>query len=179
MNLDIRTFPFHQTGKDGLDLAECIQQSRPILEQMTALGLIGPASKGSFGFAMADPFAAMSPDGYQHLYQDPHKLVWLVGGWGPDRDRYIANAIRKMRAAARTGLDTLLLATQEQPEAVFENFSSQSSATARYEEEYGFGGATFGYYRGRCLLFSVSTYPQEHDPVASLLVGSVIAAHLL
>ena len=35
------------------------------------------------------------------LWDHPEEFVWFVGGWGPSRDRYIANAIRKLRALLR------------------------------------------------------------------------------
>ena len=41
-------------------------------------------------------------------WDDPSKFVWFVGGWGPDRDRYIANAIRKLRPMLREDAESTL-----------------------------------------------------------------------
>lgn len=56
----------------------------------------------SLGFAMASP-----DDNPWNNWNDPESLVWLTAGWGPEKNRFVANAARKLRAVARIGEDTL------------------------------------------------------------------------
>jgi hypothetical protein len=100
MHLDVTRLPRHSLYRGSLNLASVVLDMRSSIEDWVNSGLVKP--NDSFGFAMANPDKASSWD-------DPYAFVDFVVGWGPHADRYIANAVRKLRAALRTNLDTLLI----------------------------------------------------------------------
>lgn len=103
--LDVNTLPFDQvyTCKDGskIDMRELLDLHYEVVQALAATGLI--KANDSFGFAMLAPLTddnidMMDDDGF---WDKPESFVWFVGGWGPKRDVYIANAVRKLRAIIR------------------------------------------------------------------------------
>lgn len=106
--LDISTMPFDQsyTCKDGtvINFYDVFHQYRRMIEMQMQDGLI--KQKDSFGFAMAHPQWHDDREDYgiwtdEDVWDKPEKFVWFVAGWGPECDRYIANAIRKLRPLLR------------------------------------------------------------------------------
>ena len=104
--LDVSALPFEQTfireDNTPIDMREFLDQYYDVAQLFIATGLVKPHE--SFGFAMEAP--RLIKDGFGRVeWNDPEKFVWFVGGWGPDRDRFIANAVRKMRPLLRSFLD--------------------------------------------------------------------------
>jgi hypothetical protein len=97
----------------------------------------------------------------------------LVGGWGPEADRYIANAVRKLRLT-RFGMDTLSL-TGVDTEEVVESVDDEG----RFPwGDFPYGGAvrlTMGTVRP---WVAASAFKQDEDVIAASLVGSVIGVQL-
>lgn len=99
VKLDITTLPTSHE-ENGVQLADLSGEFRAII------GLLGNINTvrrvDSFGYAIA-----INPN-YDN-WDDPSEFVTIVGGWGEDKDRYIANAVRKMRASLRESLDSLMI----------------------------------------------------------------------
>jgi|GEM_PF-1060323 len=99
--LDVSVMPSEQvfTCSDGtfINMSKFLMSHRSSLREMANSGLIKKTE--SFGFAMPRPRKSwydLSSD-----WDDPESFIWFVGGWGPQQDRYVANAIRKLRALLR------------------------------------------------------------------------------
>lgn len=104
--LDVSAMPFERvyTCDDGseIDLGEFVDLHYDVVQALTSNGLV--RANDSFGFAMAAPMWGEDLENRLaggDFWDYPQDFVWFVHGWGPDRDRYIANAIRKMRALLR------------------------------------------------------------------------------
>lgn len=104
--LDVSTMSFERvyTCDDGskIDLREFLDLHYDAVQALAGSGLV--KNKDSFGFAMAAPMWDEDLDVLQQrdrFWDKPDEFVWFVGGWGDERDRYIANAIRKLRALLR------------------------------------------------------------------------------
>lgn len=140
---------------------------RRTLETMMSSGII--TQRESFGFAMADPRAD-----YEQLWDNPEKLIALVAFWGPDGLRLAANAVRKIRAAAREGIDTQTLRLRY-PGRFLRPVESQEKGSGSFKwGDFPFDGAVWLTSLGRRLLGAVSAYPQEEDPiVAALILGRI------
>lgn len=122
----------------------------------------------SFGFAMADPWRD-----YYSAWNSPYELVWFVGGWGPERDRYIANAVRKLRASARTQYNTLELRLRAS-ELFRGAVESQEPDGAFAWGDYPWGGAVFLPFGGVTLLGAVSGLSEDEDAaIAAAILGLV------
>lgn len=115
--LDVGILPFEQiyTCVDGskIDMSEFLERHYEAIQALASTGLI--KSNESFGFAMAAPRFGrlgqddMAPPSY---WDEPEKFVWFVGGWGPESERYIANAVRKLRALKRYFDESSFLGTE-------------------------------------------------------------------
>lgn len=127
----------------------------------------------SFGFAMAKPDAV---DGGN--WDDPYDFVWFVAGWGPEGNRYIANAVRKLRALLRTGHDTLQLRLRF-PEYFKDQVGSSSGANRFEWGDFADGGAklvSVGYLRLPC---AVSALREVEDDSVAGTIGGHIGATML
>lgn len=105
--LDVTSLPREATyGPPGnqTNLAALVARSRAAIYELGRGKLVKPVR--SFGFAMAQPVIPSTLN-----WKDPNEFIWFVFGWGPVGDRYVANAVRKLRAVLRTGQDTLTLRT--------------------------------------------------------------------
>lgn len=106
-SLDVSQLPFEQTYAcaDGtaIDMLSFLIEMMPILDAMGAAGVI--TENDSFGFAMAEPILDWCYPGrlLENIWDDPYTYTWFVGGWGDERDHYIANAVRKLRPLLREG----------------------------------------------------------------------------
>lgn len=115
--LDVTTLPSEETYvcRDGskINLKAVLKSHRDAIESLATVGLI--RDNPSFGFAMVRPIHQHEtlPDDF---WDQPEQFVFFVGGWGPERERYIADAVRKLRPLLRLrdtdheelfGLDTL------------------------------------------------------------------------
>ena len=104
VNLADLTFPTHYDCY-GKNLASRVWQLLgEAVPQWQSSGLLD--KNNGFGVAVANPKFAGH---FSHVWNSPIDLVGFVVSWGPEGERYVANAIRKMRATARTGQNTLSL----------------------------------------------------------------------
>lgn len=169
--LDVTSLPrecLYGKGEPELDLAGIVTDLRNAVEDLAHAELI--KHNASFGFAMANP-----AENYHEVWDRPEKLVWFVAGWGVDRDRYIANAVRKMRAAARQNHDTLSLGHDDFNLTV----ESQEPDGSFAWGDFPYGGAAFAEIKGYRLLGGVSCLTEVEDhAVASLILGLVGAKML-
>ena len=120
----------------AVDLATVVREMRTTIDQWADDGLIKPHA--SFGFAAAhnDSLAAGRED-----WDDPYRFTWFVVGWGTDGDRYVANAVHKLRALLRTGFDTLLL-RQGEPGLFDTKVESMEADGTFLWGDFSWGGAT-------------------------------------
>lgn len=136
------------------DVAIVFQQ---IMRQTINAGIIEDRyeerSRHTFGYALGVPFHDGEARNPSKHWNEPGKFVWLVGGWGHHKNRYIANAVRKLRAVTRLGQDTLPLALD--PELRKHNFvGAITEAEIEHEKdlvntdpthtEFRWGDFTFG-----------------------------------
>lgn len=173
--LDVGRFPeeclYGPAGRQ-IDLAEVVLEKQFEFGRMIRAGRISVRVDNladfSFGFAMANPHLSR-----QELYaawDDPYTFVWFVAGWGPDRDRYIANAVRKMRGKFfNEGQDTLPLrrwldanpsGPNPFPEPVVQSANDDGSFPWG---TFPWGGAVTRRYLGVDLDGADSTFAQEED----------------
>lgn len=179
MQMDIRTLPTtDQYGPPGyeVDLAEAAGKAFRLIPAMHQLGIIS-TNPESLGFAMA----VTDHDLRKDVADDYQGLVSFVAGWGPDAEQYIANAVRKLRFSARTGL--------ESSDAAFERHLvdhpvSPTSAEGTFEwGDFPYGGAVFSrtkvvggrggkhglHVMNRWLLAAVSGLTQEEDAAVAAI----------
>lgn len=177
--LDITWLP--QTQRVGsesstVNLAAMVHLLRPTIEEFARLHVIKRSL--SFGFAMAPPGRAWQ---HWHTWNDPYQLTWFGTGWGHDRDRYVANAIRKMRAAQRVQADSLTI--RDSPEGT--PFGRFSDPVQSVEEDGSFawgdfphGGAVFVNFGDYQLLGAVSALAPEEDHAVAAMILNVIGLQL-
>lgn len=153
----------------------------------TDSGLIHPTQKG-IGVAFASPeLASVDSDiDYSAASSDPTNLVGLVYSTGPtrlDRNRSVADAVRMMRAAARTTIDTLEMQhTIETNPFMAERFqgvveSVEPDGTFAWGE-ISEGGAAFVRFRDLLYLASVSGFRPEENHWLALMIGGFLAAEI-
>jgi hypothetical protein len=108
MPFDLNLNWLHRAAMYGTDdLAALVMEMGTTITDWARLGIITPSD--SFGFAAAHPRSELVIPASDGRWNNPYKFVWFVVGWGPDGDRYIANAVRKLRPLLRTSKDTLEL----------------------------------------------------------------------
>lgn len=169
--LDVRPLPRERLYGDAQlgtqrNLASVVYSLRTTIDEMMERGLI--AKKDSFGFAMAVPAVT-----YKSSWDNPERLIWFVVGWGPDGDRYIANAVRKIRAAAREGWNTQALRLNGSYRFQDEIESQDENGNFPWGD-FPFDGAVYVDSLAGRLLGAVSAFPKEQDPiVASLILGFI------
>ena len=148
------------------DLAELARElTEQVIESMMDTGLL--ARKESFGFAMA------FPEREAPTWDDPESLIAFIMHWGPEGPRYAANAVRKIRPAARTLMDTQLM-RMRYPEAFTDIVESQEPDGSFAWGDFPYDGAVHLNVLGRNLLGAVSAFPKEQDPVvAALILGAI------
>ncbi len=165
-NLDVFALPqstiYNHDTPAGSSLEKTVRDMRPTIEQMMADGII--AQRDSFGYALARPVA-----NYRDHWDDPAALIGLAVWWGPEGPRYAANACRKIRAAARLGMDTEAIRIH-QPEAFRDLVESVEESGHFKWGDFPYDGATYLEVQDRLLLGAVSAYPKEQDPLVSRLV---------
>lgn len=104
--LDVSDFKTRSqyTCRNGIvvDYSKHLTKLRLVVETMAAEKII--RDNPSFGIAISRPYfdgpqaAEDELDGFEY---NPEEHVTFVGGWGDERKRYIANALRKMRPLYR------------------------------------------------------------------------------
>jgi hypothetical protein len=169
MHLDVSRLPRESLYEDTINLASVVLSMRPSIEDWATSGLVKP--NNSFGFAMA--FANENIP-----WDSPEAFVSFVVGWGPEGDRYIANAVRKLRAALRERLDTLTMRL-EFPEKFQDNVESQEADGSFAWGDFPWGGATFVNVGDLTLPCSVSALKEVEDDAAAKSIGGHIGAAML
>ncbi len=129
----------------------------------------------SLGFAIAKPNIFM--DGWED-WDNPYDTIWFVAGWGPDRNRYIANAVRKLRAALREYMDTLMLRINR-PDAFQDIVESVDNNGNFLWGDFPWGGATFVHVGDVVIPSAVSGLLEVEDDALAKLAGGLIGAEML
>lgn len=144
----------------------------------------------SFGFAMAQPIHVsaigddivgeiipadvqeeVDPNSGFDFDDDPQQLIWFVYGWGPDKDRYIANAARKLRFSAREMVDSFD-ATQMLDLVGVKKVEDDGSFAWG---DFPYGGAAFYDFDGFSLLGACSGLTQREDHhVTNMILAMVV-----
>jgi hypothetical protein len=169
------------TCKDGtvIDMGDVINGIKPLIRTMSGTGLID--DNKSFGFAMMPPvFEDDDPDDDPD-WDDPLELVWFTGGWGADRFRYIANAVRKLRPLARDGEQEMLCHWStldivfDPASKVFQNpVPSQTDEGLYPWGDFPHGGAVVMQFGPLTLTGACSAFHQiDDDTVTRVILGTV------
>jgi hypothetical protein len=159
-------FKWNEGTPSWVALHSVIYDFRSGLEEMMARGLI--THKDSFGFAMVDPLSD-----YRTLWDNPERSIAFVAHWGPEGSRYAANAVRKIRPAAREGHDSQWLRING-PYRFRDVVESKDDEGNFPWGDFPYDGAVYVDTLAGRLLGGVSAFPKEEDPiVATLLLGII------
>lgn len=172
--LDVTTFPttYIYKGVHGTAWFEdLIPKIKDVLTDWARQDLIRD-TLDSFGFAIS----LLESDELEVKYDHPKEFINFVGGWGDDQQRYTANAIRKMRAAARTTSDTLEMVEfgSKHNVSMFENVVESQVDGVFPWGEFPYGGAVFVSFGDRTLLVGVSGLTQEQDDFVAGFIGKLL-----
>lgn len=172
--LDVSRLPANALyGPDGnqIDLASIVTRLRPAVYEMGRRELIKPVK--SFGFAMAHPLGTENVD-----WKNPYEFIWFVAGWGKDGERYIANAVRKLRATLRTGKATLVL--REEGGKAFKKRVKSAEPDGSFKwGDFPWGGAVLTGVGGIVLPSAVSCLLEVEDHATALLGGGLVGGEML
>ncbi len=174
MKLDVSSLPrvaFYGSGDEEIELATIVLELGDTILLWERTSMI--IANDSFGFAMANPFVDVSL-----LWDDPYKFTWFTSGWGPDADRYIANAVRKLRAALRLGRDTLDLRITD-PNAFIDIVDEQEPDGSFEWGDFPWGGATFVRVGDLVLPSAVSCLNEVEDDVVAKTISGHVGAKML
>lgn len=171
LKLDIEAFPkqydyWCERTKSNLNLPSSVYNLQSTIELMMQQGIL--ARRDSFGFAMAD----FTLD-YEEHWDSPETLIAFVAFWGPKGRRCAANAIRKIRPAAREGMDTQFMRLSY-PELFCDQVESEEEDGTFTWGDFPYDGAVHLNVMGRKLLGACSTFPKEQDPIATCLALGVV-----
>jgi hypothetical protein len=171
VTLDVAALP-HTYDLHGVDLTAMVGDFiRPAATNWAERGLIRQHHSFGYAVAWADP--------RHHDWNHPQTYIWFVGGWGHESERYIANAVRKLRAALRTGKDTLYMRVIDEG-ADFEHVVESVEPDGTFVwGDYPYGGAAFSEVINHIIPVAVSCLKEEEDDWMAKLIGGYIGAHLL
>lgn len=179
--LDVSTMPFERvyTCEDGskIDLREFLDLHYDAVQALAGSGLV--KAKESFGFAMLAPIWEDDPFPEDDFWDKPEEFTWFVGGWGPDRDKYIANAVRKLRPLVRVGMtdegvDSTLCMRFENPSLFQDPVDSVNDDGTFPWGDFPWGGAAAVIMGPLTVAGAVSTFSEiEDDMVARLILGGI------
>lgn len=173
--LDMTDMPTERvyTCKDGseINLREVLEEHRDGVQSLASSGLIKPNE--SFGFAMTVPAMDLGP-APNGLWDKPEEFVWFVGGWGPKRERYAANAVRKLRPLLRTGYGSTL-EMRFFAKGLFTDKVESEGAAGQYPwGDFPWGGAVEAVYGDLFLTGAVSCLTEiEDDTITRLILGCI------
>lgn len=178
--LDVTTLPRHQTYvcEDGseIDLKELLDSHYDAIGALAVARLI--KANESFGFAMAKPIHE-DDDFAPNFWDMPEEYVWFVGGWGPKRDTYIANAVRKMRPLLRSASEPeLILSTLDLRFCLpgfFQDVVEPRNSDGTFPwGDFPWGGAVTVSFESWILLGAVSCLSEiQDDSIARLILGAI------
>lgn len=172
--LDVSSLPTQALfGPEGeqTDLAKLVKASRRAMYELGRRGLVKPVK--SFGFAIARPEI---PSTLNH--KDPEEFIWFVCGWGPDGDRYIANAVRKLRAVLRTGKDTLTLRVEGSKAFKKRVPSMEKDGSFRWGD-FPWGGGVLTTVGDYTLAGAVSCFLEVEDHAVAHMLNSSIGGMMM
>lgn len=175
--LDIHALPLNPIWNSGTSAATALEPIvrglKPTIDTMMATNVIDP--RDSFGFALATPDIDL-----REVWDDPTELIAMVVYWGVDGPKYAANAVRKIRAAAREGTDSEdLRRAADAGDYEFDHpvVSVNDDGTLEWGD-FPFDGAAYTQVQGRLLLGAVSALPKEQDPVVARLITGILGLHM-
>lgn len=185
--LDVSRFPQHQSVRcdDGtvLEIADIVTRHHSAITELADHKLV--REQESMGFVMTRPML-LSIEPLSRLWDNPEDFVWFAGGWGDDRDGFIANAVRKMRPLLRRNpagfqFTSTLQIRRDAPDHFEDIVLSASRDPSLPWGDFPWGGAVI-FQMGNLLIGgAVSAFSEiEDDTVVRLLLGSIageIAQH--
>ncbi len=172
-----RTYECQGTG-EIIHLEDFIDGLKPAVDALARAGYV--KKKDSFGITIARPeWNNRRDDGPSKSWDNPEQFAWCVGGWGPDRDLYIANTIGKMRALLREGAESTLALR-------FQGFDGWQDIidTKGLKKDFPFGDFPYG---GAVRLqmgpltvrVAISTFTEMEDHATSLGAAGLLGAKIL
>ena len=173
-NLDIAALPHNPIWRPGTNAAVALNPIvlglKPVIDKLMELGMI--PRKESFGYALATPEID-----HTQVWDNPQQLIGLVAYWGPEGPRYAANACRKIRAAAREGVDTEVL-RRARPETFRDIVESKEGDTEFPWGDFPFDGAAYSIVQHLHLLGAVSALPKEQDPIIARFITEIVGYNM-
>lgn len=174
MILDISSlrtsFVWNRGTAHEVDLHAVFYALEDLIRSMMSQGII--ANRASFGFAMADPRV-----NYREVWNDPAALTGFIAYWGPEGQRYAANAVRKMRPGAREDKDTQKMRL-DHPELFRDPVESAEADGTFNWGDFPYDGAVHLHTLGYHLLGAVSALPKEEDPIPAQLILGLIGLEM-
>ena len=106
------------------------------------------------------------------LEDEPEKFVWFVGGWGPRREKYIANAVRTIRPLLCVDRWSTLDMRFSDPDSFKEEVESQNAEGYFPWGDFPYGGAVDVQMGPLFLTGAVSCLTEiENDQAARFILG--------
>lgn len=173
--LDVSRLPreaMYGEGPNRVDLASVVHELQNTFQLWVSTEMIKPYT--SFGFAAAHPFYHHSNFGWD----DPYGFTWFVVGWGDEGNRYIANAVRKLRPALRTKRDTLDLRLND-PHLFQDKVESAEADGTFAWGDFAWGGATFVRVGNLIIPCALSCLREVEDDAGAKTTGGHIGARML
>lgn len=133
----------------------------------------------SYGFALSVPIPHGGAGWQPNDWDEPNKFVAFVGGRGIDRDRYAANAVRKLRPwirqASKGGeFDSTLSMRLFAPELFEQGVESQNADGTFPWGDYPWGGAAVISFPEFALAGAISGFSEiEDDFVCRMILGGL------
>ena len=138
-------------------------------------------SNASFGFVMLPPLWDGQEDFFVDEWDDPYAFTWFAGGWGSDSNRYVANAVRKIRPLLRINdeVSTLSMVLGSGP-TEFEDVVEQVNDNGDFEwGDFPYGGASVVRYGPLELVGACSGFKQVEDHLVTELILGHLAKRIL
>ncbi len=150
-----------------IDLQDQLKLYRLLIENMAE----------SFAFAMLQPSIDRPNLPHFDEWDSPYVFTWFVYGWGPEGHRYIADAVRKLRALLRTGngQDSSTLALRHRRLWDFVDCVESQDADGNFPwGDFPHGGAVCMEYGSLKLAGAVGGPMEfENDMIARFILGGL------
>ena len=150
------------------------------IDNLSAAGKVHAGD--SFGFAMAEPLLEGDPDDALCSWNNPKEYVWFVGGWGPERNRYVANAIRKLRPLLRhdEAFSTLELRLNGETGAFRDPVESASVDPGKFLwGDFPYGGAVIRDMGVLMMVGACSGFTELEDDMVTGMILADLAGHII
>ncbi len=159
-----------------LDFEELFNEKlRPVITSMMPSSLIRDTA--SLGFALAHSRHVLRNSVW--VSDEPEMLVKMTAGWGPEKNRYIANAVRKLRFSARTHHDSI--DALQFPDLIDTPVDSVDERGDFPWGDFPYGGAVWvtPFIPGELqMLGAVSGLSQEEDHMVATLILQIFALEI-